>query len=62
VLNRDVTDVTVASPWQTEQLDLDAYLRRVGVAAQPPSRGALDALHEAHLRAFTFDNIDVLLD
>jgi N-hydroxyarylamine O-acetyltransferase len=62
VLNRDVTDVTVASPWQTEQLDLDAYLHRVGVAAQPPSRGALDALHEAHLRAFTFDNIDVLLD
>jgi N-hydroxyarylamine O-acetyltransferase len=27
-----------------------------------PSRAALDALHEAHVRAFSFDNIDVLLD
>jgi N-hydroxyarylamine O-acetyltransferase len=26
-----------------------------------PSRAALDELHEAHVRAFTFDNIDVLL-
>lgn len=27
-----------------------------------PSRSALDELHEAHVRAFTFDNVDVLLD
>jgi N-hydroxyarylamine O-acetyltransferase len=46
----------------TEQLDLDAYLARIGVSAAPPSRAALDALHEAHVRSFTFDNIDVLLD
>jgi N-hydroxyarylamine O-acetyltransferase len=59
VLNRGVTD---ASPWLTEELDLDAYLRRIGSSAAPPSRAALDALHEAHVRAFTFDNIDVLLD
>jgi N-hydroxyarylamine O-acetyltransferase len=51
-----------ASPWQTESLDLAAYLARVGVPAAPPSRSALDALHEAHVRAFSFDNIDVLLD
>ena len=50
------------SPWQTELLDLDAYLTRVGVPAAPPSRPALDRLHEAHVRAFGFDNIDVLLD
>ncbi len=50
------------SPWQVEDLDLDAYLARVGVPALPPSRAALDALHEAHVRTFTFDNIDVLLD
>jgi N-hydroxyarylamine O-acetyltransferase len=47
--------------WQIERLDLDAYLCRIGVAAQPPSRSALDQLLEAHVRTFTFDNIDVLL-
>lgn len=48
-------------PWQIDVLDLQAYLVRVGVAARAPSRAALDELHEAHVRAFTFDNIDVLL-
>ena len=51
-----------AGVWETERLDLDAYLRRVGRPAEPPSRVALDALHEAHVRTFSFDNIDVLLD
>jgi N-hydroxyarylamine O-acetyltransferase len=59
VLNRRVT---APSPWTTEQLDLDAYLARIGASPAPPSRAALDALHEAHVRSFTFDNIDVLLD
>src|SRR5215470_813014 len=49
-------------PWQIDRLDLDAYLARVAVPARAPSRGALDELHEAHVRTFTFDNIDVLLD
>lgn len=50
--------------WQTERLDLDGYLARLGVAAAGagPDRATLDALHEAHVRTFTFDNIDVLLD
>jgi N-hydroxyarylamine O-acetyltransferase len=52
----------VDDPWQIDRLDLDAYLARIGAAARPPSRAALDELHEAHVRAFTFDNIDVLLD
>jgi N-hydroxyarylamine O-acetyltransferase len=59
VLNREVTE---PSPWLTELLDLDAYLARIGASASPPSPAALDALHEAHVRSFTFDNIDVLLD
>ena len=59
MLNREVTD---ASPWLTEQLDLGGYLRRIGGQPASPSRAALDALHEAHVRAFTFDNLDVLLD
>jgi len=49
------------SAWQTDRLDLDGYLARVGVPARPPARAALDELHEAHVRTFTFDNIDVLL-
>jgi N-hydroxyarylamine O-acetyltransferase len=49
-------------PWQIDTLDLGAYLTRVGVEAHEPSRAALDELHEAHVRTFTFDNIDVLLE
>ena len=50
----------MTDPWLTEQLDLDAYLERLGVIARPPSIEALAELQEAHVRAFTFDNIDVL--
>jgi len=50
------------NPWQIERLDLDAYLARIGVPERPPSRPALDELLESHVRTFTFDNIDVLLD
>lgn len=48
-------------PWETGTLDLEGYLARLGVPARAPSRQALDELHEAHVRTFTFDNIDVLL-
>jgi N-hydroxyarylamine O-acetyltransferase len=47
--------------WDIHSLDLDGYLDRLGVPASEPGRAALDALHEAHVRTFTFDNIDVLL-
>lgn len=49
-------------PWQADRLDLDAYLTRLGVTRRPPSRAFLDVLHAAHVRSFTFDNIDVLLE
>ena len=48
-------------PWQIDRLDLDGYLARLGIAAREPGPEALAELHEAHVRAFTFDNIDVLL-
>jgi N-hydroxyarylamine O-acetyltransferase len=51
-----------ADPWDTDRLDLAGYLARIGVAPGDPSRELLDELHEAHVRTFTFDNIDVLLD
>jgi N-hydroxyarylamine O-acetyltransferase len=47
--------------WQIDELDLDGYLTRVGLPAREPSADALAELHEAHVRTFTFDNIDVLL-
>jgi N-hydroxyarylamine O-acetyltransferase len=50
-----------ADPWDVERLDLGAYVDRVGLTMRDPSREALDELHEAHVRTFTFDNIDVLL-
>jgi len=55
-------DHSTTDPWRVDRLDLPAYLGRIGIAARSPSRAALDELHEAHVRAFTFDNIDVLLD
>jgi N-hydroxyarylamine O-acetyltransferase len=54
-------------PWSIETLDLDAYLSRVGLASpggQPPrpdDAGALAALHAAHLAAFPFENLDIML-
>jgi N-hydroxyarylamine O-acetyltransferase len=48
--------------WEIDRLDLDAYLDRLGLSQQPVSRASLDRLLEAHVRTFTFDNIDVLLD
>lgn len=51
-----------AHPWAIETLDLDGYLKRLGITAREPSRPALDELHEAHVRTFTFDNVDVLLE
>jgi arylamine N-acetyltransferase len=47
--------------WRVELLDLEGYLQRLGTAVRAPSASALAELHEAHVRAFTFDNIDVLL-
>jgi len=48
-------------PWEVDRLDLAGYLERVGLDEQPPGRDALSELHEAHVRTFTFDNVDVLL-
>jgi N-hydroxyarylamine O-acetyltransferase len=61
-LLRSITIAMTEHAWQIERLDLDAYLARIGLSPQPPSRSALDRLLEAHVRTFTFDNIDVLLE
>lgn len=56
-----MTNAPPADPWLTDALDLDAYLARTGVGREAPSREALTRLQTAHVRTFTFDNIDVLL-
>ena len=52
---------TSAEVWRVERLDLAAYLARLRVPRRSPDAAALAELHEAHVRTFTFDNIDVLL-
>lgn len=54
------TDTT--HDWHGDQLDLDAYLHRIGYEGE---RGAtleaLRALHRAHVTAIPFENLDVML-
>ncbi len=46
----------------TDELDLDAYLRRTGARAPlAPSAEALSDLQRAHLGAIPFENLDILL-
>lgn len=47
--------------WDVASLDLDAYLDRIGHPRVPPSADALRSLHEAHVRAIPFENVDVVL-
>ena len=44
------------------ELDLDAYLARIGHGGScEPSLGTLTALHAAHVTAIPFENLDILL-
>ncbi len=43
-------------------MNLDAYLRRIGLAERPPATlDGLRALHRAHLVAIPYEDIDVQL-
>jgi N-hydroxyarylamine O-acetyltransferase len=53
--------VVTEHPWHIDRLDLQGYLDAVGVSRRAPGLEALSELHEAHVRAFPFENIDVLL-
>jgi N-hydroxyarylamine O-acetyltransferase len=44
-------------------VDVEAYLRRIGAGRpEAPTPAALVALHEAHVGAIPFENLDVLLE
>ncbi|MFF5921066.1 arylamine N-acetyltransferase [Streptomyces flavochromogenes] len=52
--------------WSGEELDLDAYLARIGYEVErdgelAPDLRTLTALHRAHVRAVPFENLDVAL-
>jgi len=49
-------------PTTGHNLDVDAYLERIGcLAPSSPTRGALLALQAAHLETIPFENLDILL-
>ena len=48
--------------WDIEQLDLEAYLRRLGHAGDTaPDVATLTALHRAHVASIPFENLDIVL-
>ncbi|MBB6170555.1 N-hydroxyarylamine O-acetyltransferase [Nocardiopsis mwathae] len=56
------TTADPARAWQGDALDLDAYLARVGYDGdRGPTLDTLRALHRAHLAAFPFENLDIVL-
>lgn len=64
----NVLDQTYHSPasepahWQIDQLDLDAYLRRIGHQGRlAADEETLAALHRAHIATIPFENLDVML-
>lgn len=51
--------------WRGGELDLGAYLERVGLSGEgppPPTLDTLVAVHRAHLATIPFENIHLLLD
>jgi N-hydroxyarylamine O-acetyltransferase len=49
--------------WQSDLLDLPAYLERIGYDGAPrPDAATLRALHRAHVTAIPFENLEIMLD
>jgi len=56
------TTTAASDEWSVRNLDLDAYLRRIGYDGPlDPSHATLAALHRAHLAAIPFENLDLML-
>jgi N-hydroxyarylamine O-acetyltransferase len=54
--------VGVSAEWQSERLDLPAYLARVGVTEQlAADERTLIRLHRAHVLSIPFENVDIVL-
>ncbi|WP_116214254.1 arylamine N-acetyltransferase family protein [Streptomyces olivoreticuli] len=50
------------SLWSGDELDLDAYSARIGLAGElRPDLATLRAIHRAHVAAFPFENLEIML-
>lgn len=50
------------SAWHSDDLDLSAYLERIGLSGPlPPTLGTLRALHRAHVTSIPFENAEIIL-
>ncbi|MFW0788160.1 arylamine N-acetyltransferase family protein [Gordonia sp. CPCC 205333] len=48
--------------WHGDELDLDAYLERIGYAGnRAPTQATLAALHRAHTTSIPFENLEIIL-
>ena len=55
-------EATAPDEWSVRNLDLDAYLQRIGYDGPlDPSHATLAGLHRAHLAAIPFENLDLML-
>ncbi|GAA5167291.1 arylamine N-acetyltransferase [Pseudonocardia eucalypti] len=55
------TSTRAGTEWEIDQVDLDAYLARIGHHRVPPTLAALHGLTRAHTLAIPFENVDVVL-
>lgn len=52
----------MSNEWDSDRLDLDAYLARIGATGQLGADGeTLQRLHRAHVAAIPFENLDIPL-
>ncbi|CAN5212012.1 arylamine N-acetyltransferase [soil metagenome] len=57
-----ITRAATVGEWQTDRLDLDAYLERIGyIGERAADAGTLRDLHRAHADTIAFENLDVVL-
>jgi N-hydroxyarylamine O-acetyltransferase len=58
----DLSPERTVDDWSTADLDVDAYVRRIGYSGPlDRSEATLTALYRAHLAAIAFENLDVFL-
>jgi N-hydroxyarylamine O-acetyltransferase len=59
-----VTKISKTDEWGVNQLDLDAYLARIGrpdLDRAQPCESTLRRLHRAHVETIPFENVDIIL-